>query len=173
MGDTIIDAPAPEGVVTRHDVELALRGRRSGSMRFMGWYLTEIDLNGLDLQGCEFMRCRAGHANFSSCNLTEARFLFCDFNNTKWCGTIVSSAHFQDCKMTYRLYGDLGELAHAAVVREMPPDQWAYLRGLSFRPAQLDGVDFQGADSPRCRLQGRAGADGLRPEGGECDKGAL
>ena len=144
MGDTIIDAPAPEGVVTRHDVELALRGRRSGSMRFMGWYLTEIDLNGLDLQGCEFMRCRAGHANFSSCNLTEARFLFCDFNNTKWCGTIVSSAHFQDCKLTG---------AQMAIANSLMPPSFercllinANLRGLSFRRAQLDGVDFQGAD---------------------------
>ena len=29
MSDTIIEAPAPEGAATRHDVEAALRGRGS------------------------------------------------------------------------------------------------------------------------------------------------
>jgi fluoroquinolone resistance protein len=106
--------------------------------------MTEADLNELDLQGCEFVRCRAGHANFSSCNFTEARFLFCDFNNSKWRGTIVSSAFFQDCKLT----GD--QLAFANTL--MPPVFErcllinANLRGLSFRRAQLDGDDFHGAD---------------------------
>ena len=66
MGDTIIEAPAPESVATRHHVELALRSDRVAPMRFAGWNLTEADLNGLDLQGCEFVRCRAGHANLSS-----------------------------------------------------------------------------------------------------------
>jgi len=100
MSNTIIEAPAPKGAATRHDVEAALRGRGSASLRFTGWNMTEADLSGLDFHGCEFVRCRAGHANFSSSNLTEVRFLFCDFNNSKWRGTIVSSAFFQDCKLT-------------------------------------------------------------------------
>jgi fluoroquinolone resistance protein len=70
MSNTIVEAPLPEGAATRHDVEAALRGRGSASTRFMGWNMTEADLNELDLQGCEFVRCRAGHANFSSCNFT-------------------------------------------------------------------------------------------------------
>jgi uncharacterized protein YjbI with pentapeptide repeats len=76
MNDAIIEAAAPEGAATRHDVEAALRGPGSASMRFMGWNITEADLNGLDLQGCESVCRRAGHANFSSGNLTEIRFLF-------------------------------------------------------------------------------------------------
>jgi fluoroquinolone resistance protein len=144
MSNTIIEAPLPERAATRHDVEAALRGRGSASMRFMAWNMTEADLNGLDLQGCEFVRCRAGHANFSSCNFTEARFLFCDFNNSKWRGTIVLSAFFQDCKLTG---------AQLAVANTLMPPAFercllinANLRGLSFRRAQLDGVDFHGAD---------------------------
>jgi hypothetical protein len=46
MGDTIIEAPAPEGVATRHDVEVALWGDRVAPTRFVGWNLTEADLNG-------------------------------------------------------------------------------------------------------------------------------
>ena len=97
MNDAIIEATAPEGAVTRHHIEAVLRGHGSASIRFAGWHLTEADLNGLDFHGCEFVRCRAGHANLSSCNFTEARFLFCDFNNTKWRGTIVSSAASNVC----------------------------------------------------------------------------
>ena len=51
MGDTIIEAPAPEGVATRHDVEVALWGDRVAPTRFVGWNLTEADLNGLDFHG--------------------------------------------------------------------------------------------------------------------------
>ena len=144
MGDTIIEAPPPAGVATRHHVELALRGDRVSPTRFAGWNLTEANLNGLDFHGCEFMRCRAGHANLSSCNFTEARFLFCDFNNTKWRGTIVSLACFQDYKLTG---------AQIVVANTLMPPTFercllinANLRGLSFQRAQLDGVDFQGAD---------------------------
>jgi len=144
MSDAIIEAPPPEGVATRYDVEAALRCRGSASMRFTGWNVTEADLNGLDFRGCEFVRCRAGHANFSSSNSTEVRFLFCDFNNSKWRGTIVSSAYFRDCKPTG---------AQLAVANTLMPPAFercllinANLRGLSFRRAQLDGVDFQGAD---------------------------
>jgi uncharacterized protein YjbI with pentapeptide repeats len=144
MGDTIIEAPAPEGVATRHDVEVALWGDRVAPTRFVGWNLTEADLNGLDFHGCEFVRCRAGHANFSSCNFTEARFLFCDFNNTKWRGTIVSSAFFQDCKLTGVQMVVASTLMPPAFERCLLIN--ANLRGLSFRRAQLDGVDFQGAD---------------------------
>jgi hypothetical protein len=46
VGDTIIEAPPPEGVATRRDVELALRGDRFALTRFAGWNLTEADLNG-------------------------------------------------------------------------------------------------------------------------------
>jgi uncharacterized protein YjbI with pentapeptide repeats len=144
MSDTIIETAAPEGAATRHDVEAALRGRGSASMRFMGRNMTEADLNGLDLQGCEFVRCRAGHANFSSCNFTEARFLFCDFNNSKWRGTIVSSAFFQDCKLTGAQMVVANTLMPPAFERCLLIN--AYSRGLSFRRAQLDGVDFHGAD---------------------------
>ncbi len=144
MSDTIIEAPAPEGAATRHDVEAALRGRGSASMRFMGWNMTEANLNGLDLQGCEFLRCRAGHANLSSCNFAEARFLFCDFNNSKWRGTIVSSAFFQDCKLTGAQMVVASTLMPPAFERCLLIN--ANLRGLSFRRAQLDGVDFHGAD---------------------------
>ena len=144
MSDTIIETAAPEGAATRHDVEAALRGRGSASMRFMGRNMTEADLNGLDLQGCEFVRCRAGHANFSSCNFTEARFLFCDFNNSKWRGTIVSSAFFQDCKLTGAQMVVANTLMPPAFERCLLIN--ANLRGLSFRRAQLDGVDFHGAD---------------------------
>jgi uncharacterized protein YjbI with pentapeptide repeats len=144
MSNTIIEAPLPEGVATRHDVEAALRGRRSASIRFTGWNMTEADLNGLDLQGCEFVRCRAGHANFSSSNLTQVRFLFCDFNNSKWRGTIVSSAFFQDCKLTGAQLAVANTLMSPAFERCLLIN--ANLRGLSFRRAQLDGVDFHGAD---------------------------
>ncbi len=144
MSDTIIETAAPEGAATRHDVEAALRGRGSASMRFMGWNMTEADLNGLDLQGCEFLRCRAGHANLSSCNFAEARFLFCDFNNSKWRGTIVSSAFFQDCKLTGAQMVVASTLMPPAFERCLLIN--ANLRGLSFRRAQLDGVDFHGAD---------------------------
>jgi uncharacterized protein YjbI with pentapeptide repeats len=144
MGDTIIEAPAPEGAATRHDVEAALRGRGSASMRFMEWNMTEADLNGLDLKGCQFVRCRAGHANFSSCNFTEARFRFCDFNNTKWRGTTVSSAFFQDCKLTGAQMVVANTLMPLAFERCLLIN--ANLRGLSFRRSQLDGVDFQCAD---------------------------
>jgi uncharacterized protein YjbI with pentapeptide repeats len=144
MGDTIIEAPTPEGMAMRQDVEAAMRGRGSASMRFVGWNMTEADLNGLDLQGCEFVRCRAGHANFSSCNFTEARFLFCDFNNSKWRGTIVSSAFFQDCKLTGAQMAVANTLMAPAFERCLLIN--ANLRGLSFRRAQLDGDDFHGAD---------------------------
>ena len=90
------------------------------------------------------MRCRAGHANLSSCNFTEARFLFCDFNNTKWRGTIVSSAFFQDCKLTGAQMAVANTLMSPAFERCLLIN--ANLRGLSFRRGQLDGVDFQGAD---------------------------
>ncbi len=144
MSDTIIEAPAPEGAAARHDFEAARRGRGSASMRFMGWNMTEAALNGLDLQGCEFVRCRAGHANFSSCNFAEARFLFCDFNNSKWRGTIVSSAFFQDCKLTGAQMAVANTLMSPAFERCLLIN--ANLRGLSFRRAQLDGDDFHGAD---------------------------
>ena len=144
MGDAMTEAPAPEGIATRHDVELALRGDRVAPIRFAGWNLTEVDINGLDFHGCEFVRCRAGHANFSSCNFTEARFLFCDFNNAKWRGTIVSSAVFQDCKLTGAQMAVASTLMPPAFERCLLIN--ANLRGLSFRRAQLDGVDFQGAD---------------------------
>jgi uncharacterized protein YjbI with pentapeptide repeats len=144
VGDTIIEAPPPEGVATRRDVELALRGDRFALTRFAGWNLTEADLSGLDFHGCEFVRCRAGHANLSSCNFTEARFLFCDFNNTNWRGTIVSSAFFQDCKLTGVQMVVANTLMPPAFERCLLIN--ANLRGLSFRRAQLNGVDFQGAD---------------------------
>jgi fluoroquinolone resistance protein len=144
MSDTIIEAPAPEGMATRHDVEAVLRGHGSGLIRFAGWNLTEADLNGLDFQGCEFLRCRGAHANFSSSNVAEARFLFCDFNNTKWRGTNVSSAFFRDCKLTGAQMVVANTLMPPAFERCLLIN--ANLRGLSFRRAQLDGVDFQGAD---------------------------
>ena len=136
MSDTIIETAAPEGAATRHDVEAALRGRGSASMRFMGWNMTEADLNGLDLQGCEFVRCRAGHANFSSCNFTEARFLFCDFNNYQMA---------RDNRIVRLLPGlqadgrpDGGrEHAHVAGVREMSADQRKFAR--AFVPTSAIG----------------------------------
>ena len=144
MNDILTEAPAPEGVATRRDVESALRCNRVAPIRFVGWNLTEADLNGFDLQGCEFIRCRGRHANFSSCNLTEARFLFCDINNSKWRGTIVSSAVFQDCKLTGAQMVVANTLMLPAFERCLLIN--ANLRRLSFRRAQLDGVDFQGAD---------------------------
>ena len=144
MGDTIIEAPAPEGVAMRQDVESALRGRGSASMRFMGWNMTEADLNGLDFMAANSCAAALGHANFSSCNFTEARFLFCDFNNTKWRGTIVSSALFQDCELTGAQMAVANTLMSPAFERCLLIN--ANLRGLSFRRGQLDGVDFQGAD---------------------------
>jgi fluoroquinolone resistance protein len=144
MNDAIIEATAPEGAVTRHHIEAVPRGHGSASIRFAGWNLTEADLNGLDFHGCEFVRCRVGHANLSSCNFTEARFLFCDFNNTKWRGTIVSSAFFQDCKLTGAQMAVANTLMSPAFERCLLIN--ANLRGLSFRRGQLHGVDFQGAD---------------------------
>ncbi|MGA3063878.1 MAG: pentapeptide repeat-containing protein [Methylocystis sp.] len=74
----------------------------------------------------------------------EARFLFCDFNNTKWRGTMVSSAFFQDCKLTGAQMAVANTLMSPAFERCLLIN--ANLRGLSFRRGQLDGVDFQGAD---------------------------
>jgi uncharacterized protein YjbI with pentapeptide repeats len=106
--------------------------------------LTGADLNRLDLHGCEFVRCRAGHVNFSSRNFTEARFLFCDFNNATWRGTILSSAVFQDCKLTGAQKAVASTLMPPAFERCLLINE--NLRGLSLRRAQLDDVDFQGAD---------------------------
>ena len=169
MGDTIIVAPAPEGVATRHHVELALRGDSVAPKRFAGWNLTEADLNGLDFQGCEFMRCRAGHANFSSCNFTEARFLFCDFNNSKWRGTIVSSAFFQDCKLTGAQMVVAFTLMPPAFERCSSSTQICVVCRSG---SAIGRCRFPGRRSLRRRLQGRR-VDGLQPEGGERDEGAL
>jgi uncharacterized protein YjbI with pentapeptide repeats len=41
-----------------------------GPARFTGWSLAAADLRDLDLHGCEFVKCRAALANFSSSDFT-------------------------------------------------------------------------------------------------------
>jgi fluoroquinolone resistance protein len=142
MSSTPIEALAPEGIATRHDIELACPGDGS-PVRFAGWDLSATDLKGLDLRECTFVRCRAGRADFATCDLTEARFLSCDLNNTHWRRAALSSATFQDCKLTGAQIVDartFGLTFEKCLLID------AQLHGLSFRRLSLDHIDFQGAD---------------------------
>ncbi len=142
MESTLIEAPAPDGIPTRHEIEATLR-RHAEPVQFVGWNLTEVSLKGLDLHGCAFFHCRGARADFSSCDLTEAQFMSCDFNNTHWRRTVLSAATFQDCKLTGVQIVDAHTLGLAF---ERCLLVSAQLHGLSFRRAELDGIDFQGAD---------------------------
>ncbi len=144
MADALTETPRPAGLATRDEVESAARVCGPGPTRFVGWNMAEADLSGMDLRGCEFARCRGGHANFSSCKLTEARFLFRDPNNSKWRGTILSDVLFQDCKLTGAQMAIANALLPPASDRCLLIN--ANFRGLSFRRTRLDGVDFQDAD---------------------------
>lgn len=142
METALAEAPAPEGIATRAQVEAALRDH-AAPVRFTGWGLAGLDLRELDFHGCEFLRCRAGRADFSGCDLGEARFLACDFNNPLCRRTTLSAALFRDCKLTGLQIVSAATIG-LAFERCLLVD--AQLQGLSFRQAALDGLDFQGAD---------------------------
>jgi uncharacterized protein YjbI with pentapeptide repeats len=142
MRNPLIEAPAPDELATRCEMQRALPGE-GARVRFVGWSLAEADLKGLDFRECEFVRCRAAHADFSTCDLTEARFISCDLNNTHWRRAALSSALFQDCKLTgAQIVGarTLGLAFERCLLIN------AQLHGLSFRRAKLDNIDFQDAD---------------------------
>ena len=137
-----MEAPAPERIATRQDIERARPGDGT-PVRFTGWNFAEADLKGLDLRECAFVRCRAGHADFSTCDLTEASFVSCDLNNTNWRRAALSSTTFQDCKLTGAQIVDartFGLVFEASLLID------TNLHKLSFRRMPLNHLDFQGAD---------------------------
>lgn len=142
MSNSLPEAPAPDGIATRREVEAALRDRKA-PVRFVGWNLADIDLTGLDFRQCEFVKCHGGRADFSSCDLTEVCFVSCDFNNARWRRASLASALFRDCKLTGAQIVDANTLG---LTFENCLLVSALLRGLSFRRAELDDIDFQGAD---------------------------
>jgi len=144
-----IDLAAPEAAPSRQEIAALLRRRdehQGAPLRFIGWTLNDLSLKGLDFRDCEFLRCRAGHADFSASDLTEARFIACDCNNTRWQGATLSSASFVDCKLTGL---DLAEARTLGLSFQRCLLIAAHLRGFSFRRAHLEGLDFQGADLSR------------------------
>lgn len=142
MRATLVEASAPDGIASHRDVEAMLQ-QHASLVRFIGWDLTDLSLKGLDFHGCEFVRCRGGRADFSSCDMTDTRFNACDFNNANWRRATLSAAIFQDCKLTGVRIVDartLGLMFERCLLVS------AQLHGLSFRRAELKSLDFQGAD---------------------------
>jgi uncharacterized protein YjbI with pentapeptide repeats len=152
---------APEGTASRQQVEAALR-RHAASVRFVGWTLTEISLARIDFQGCEFVRCRGGHADFSFCDLTDARFSACDFNNSLWHRAILSAAAFQDCKLTGAQIVDARTLG---LTFERCLLVSAQLH-IDFHGADLSEADFRDAVLMNCNLR-EAGITGARFDGAD------
>ncbi|PVM72348.1 pentapeptide repeat-containing protein [Caulobacter radicis] len=140
------DAPAPPHPATRADLETALRAVR-GPTRFIGWALPGAELDGLDLHGCHFTKCRAAQADFSHADLTETVFDHCDLSNTMWRGARLSATQFTDSKLTG---AELEEVSSLATVFSRCLLVNACARNLSFRKQILEGIDFQGADLAGC-----------------------
>ena len=136
---------APSGLADRAAVETALE--TAGPARFIGWNLSAADLGGLDLHGCNFVRCRGGKADFSSTDLTEASFEGSDLNNTTWRGARLSAAQFSDCKLTGAQFQEASTLG-LCFLRSLLVN--ASLRRFSFRRQSLEGIDFSGADLVGC-----------------------
>lgn len=136
----------PNGGADRGLIESLLESRRA-PVRFIEWKVNDVDLSGLDLTECEFVRCGVARTKFTSCPLIEARFDACDLNNTIWDGARLGAAPFFDCKLTGALFRDVTALnldfRRCLMVS-------AYLRGVSFRRKELEALNFQGADLAGC-----------------------
>jgi fluoroquinolone resistance protein len=144
MSTALPEPSAPDGAATAAQVAAqvaALAG--AGPARLIGWNLSDVELDDLDLREWEFVRCRGARARFSSCDLSEARFVASDFNNAVWRWGSLAQAGFSDCKLTGAQVLDTRafELSFERCLLIS-----ARLRELSFRSMRIEGVDFEGAD---------------------------
>jgi hypothetical protein len=157
---------ATDLTVGRAQLETLLHGA-SAAKRLVRCVFDDEDLCGLDLAGaevvdCTFARtqlakallgntrwqgCRGPGASFDLADLTDARFVRCDPNNSNWWRGKLSGASFDEVKLTGARFAEartLGTTLRASLLVT------ADLRGWTFRKQNLEQLNLSGADLSGC-----------------------
>jgi uncharacterized protein YjbI with pentapeptide repeats len=114
---------------------------------FRNCALLETSLYAANLARTHWQRCRAGHADFESADLVDARFASSDLNNSSWRRAKLASCSFRSCKLTGAAFE---EVSYLGLSFEDSLLIGADLRRMSFRKMTLVGLDFADADLSGC-----------------------
>ncbi len=98
----------------------------------------DCDFSGADLLRTRWQRCRAGHADFESADLVDARFDSSDLNNTSWRRAKLSSSAYRSCKLTGAAFEDVSYL-EPVLRRQFADRQRKTVRGRDHLPAPGGG----------------------------------
>lgn len=162
MDDLFADKAIRNRTLTRDALETL-----AGPQTLIGCDLDEADLSGLDLSGWTFEQCtlrradlaagrlertiwrscRGAFARLVRCDLTEAAFTGCDFNNAALKHGTLEGTRFIGCKLTG---ADLSEVKAITLHIEETLLINAKLAGRSFHKAHLVRIDFSQADLRKC-----------------------
>ncbi|CAM3637621.1 pentapeptide repeat-containing protein [Paracidovorax anthurii] len=114
---------------------------------FSECHLQDANLVACDLGASRWFHCDAARADFRSARADAAEFQACNLGNTRWQNAVIDDARFIESKLTGAHFGNV---KGSGVVFNRSQLFAAHLRGMGFRKARIEEVNFAEADLSQC-----------------------